>query len=414
MDVKEILKKVEEAPVPKVKKAAVAYSGGLDSTLGIEMLRRKYKAEAIVPICIDVGQGEDEIVEARRKAKLLDFEKDMILVDAKPEFVGEWLTKAIRANSDYNGYPVSTSMTRQLVARIVAVEGAKRGCDAVMEGSTGKGNDQYRMHNTFKLFAPHMEVLAFVRDFDLTRKEEEAICVEWGVPVKEQLTGGDDKTMWCRSIASGAIDLNQELPDDIWQWLTPPRKAPEKGETVTLRYVEGLPVELNGKETPLDELIAALNVIAGRNGVGYIDMFEDGIMDLKSREIYEAPAAHVILKLHRDLEQQCLPKEEIQFKKTVDAKWAYMTYHGEWYHPLKADLDAFIAQSQKVVNGSFRVDLYKGNIVVTSRESKTSLFTPEIRSIKSRGYDQRWAVNAAKIRGLPFEILSKRNQAMKG
>ena len=412
MDVQEILKKVEEAPVPKVKKAAVAYSGGLDSTLGIEMLRRKYKAEAIVAICVDVGQGEDEIIEARRKAKLLDFEKDLVMVDAKAEFVGEWLTKAIRANSDYNGYPVSTSMTRQLVARIVAVEGAQRGCDAVMEGSTGKGNDQYRMHNTFKLFAPHMEVLAFVRDFDLTRKEEEALCVEWGVPVKEQLTGGDDKTMWCRSIASGAIDLNQELPDDIWQWLVPPRKAPDKGETVTLRYVEGIPVELNGQETPLDELIAALNVIAGRNGVGYIDMFEDGIMDLKSREIYEAPAAHVILKLHRDLEQQCLPKEEIQFKKTVDAKWAYMTYHGEWYHPLKADLDAFIAQSQKVVNGSFRVDLYKGNIVITSRESKTSLFTPEIRSIKSRGYDQRWAVNAAKIRGLPFEILAKRRQVM--
>ena len=412
MDIKAILQKVEEAPVPVVKKAAVAYSGGLDSTLGIEMLRRKYKAEAIVPICVDIGQGEDEIVEARRKAKLLDFEKDLVMVDAKAEFVGEWLTKAIRANSDYNGYPVSTSMTRQLVARIVAVEGAQRGCDAVMEGSTGKGNDQYRMHNTFKLFAPHMEVLAFVRDFDLTRKEEEALCVEWGVPVKEQLTGGDDKTMWCRSIASGAIDLNQELPDDIWQWLVPPRKASDKGETVTLRYVEGVPVELNGKETPLDELIAALNVIAGRNGVGYIDMFEDGIMDLKSREIYEAPAAHVILKLHRDLEQQCLPKEEIQFKKTVDAKWAYMTYHGEWYHPLKADLDAFIAQSQKVVNGSFRVDLYKGNIVITSRESKTSLFTPEIRSIKSRGYDQRWAVNAAKIRGLPFEILAKRRQVM--
>jgi argininosuccinate synthase len=413
MDIKEILKRVEQAEVPKVTKVAVAYSGGLDSTLAIEMLRRKYKAQAIVPICVDVGQGEDEIVEARRKAKLLDFERDLVLVDAKPEFVNEWLTKAIRANSDYNGYPVSTSMTRQLVARIVAVEGAKRGCDAVMEGSTGKGNDQYRMHNTFKLFAPHMEVLAFVRDFDLTRKEEEAICVEWGVPVKEQLTGGDDKTMWCRSIASGAIDLNQELPDDIWQWLVPPRKASDKGETITLRYVEGIPVELNGKATPLDELISQLNVIAGRNGVGYIDMFEDGIMDLKSREIYEAPAAHVILKLHRDLEQQCLPKEEIQFKKMVDAKWAYMTYHGEWYHPLKADLDAFIAQSQKPVNGTFKVDLYKGSIVITSRESRTSLFSPEIRSIKTRGYDQRWAVNAARIRGLPFEILSKRNQAMK-
>ena len=414
MDIKAILKKVEEAEVPKVKKVAVAYSGGLDSTLGIEMIRRKYKAEGLVAICVDIGQGEDEIIEARRKAKLLNFEQDMILIDAKDEFTNEWLTKAIRANADYNGYPVSTSMTRQLIARKVAEFALEQGCDAICEGSTGKGNDQYRMHNTFKLFAPHMEVLAFVRDFDLTRQEEEAICVEWGVPVKEQLTGGDDKTMWCRSIASGAIDLNQELPDHIWQWLVPPRKASDKGDTVTLRYVEGIPVELNGKETPLDELIAQLNTIAGRNGVGYIDMFEDGIMDLKSREIYEAPAAHVILKLHRDLEQQCLPKEEIQFKKTVDAKWAYMTYHGEWYHPLKADLDAFIAQSQKVVNGTFKADLYKGNIVITSRESKTSLFTPEIRSIKSRGFDQRWAVNAAKIRGLPFEILGKRRQAMKG
>jgi len=410
MDIQQILEKVEKAPVPPVKKVAVAYSGGLDSTLAIEMLRRKYKAQEIVPISVDVGQGEDEIAEARRKARIMNFE--MVLVDAKKEFAEEWLPKAIRANSDYNGYPVSTSMTRQLVARIVAVEGAKRGCDAVMEGSTGKGNDQYRMHNTFKLFAPQMEVLAFVRDFDLTRKEEEAICEAWKVPTYEQITGGDDKTLWCRSIASGAIDLNQELPKDIWQWLVPPRQAPDAGDEVALRFVEGIPVEMNGKEVPLDALIAELNVIAGRNGIGYIDMFEDGIMDLKSREIYEAPAAHVILKLHRDLEQQCLPKEEIQFKKMVDAKWAYMVYHGEWYHPLKDDLDAFIAQSQKPVNGAFRVELYKGNIVITSRESRTSLFSPEIRSIKARGFDQRWSLNAAKIRGLPFEILAKRRQAM--
>ena len=406
MDIKQILEKVEKAEVPKVSKVAVAYSGGLDSTLAIEMLRRKYNVQEIVPVCVDVGQGEDEIVEARRKAKLMNF--DFILLDAKPEFVSEWLPRAIRANSDYNGYPVSTSMTRQLVARIVAQEGAKNGCDAVMEGSTGKGNDQYRMHNTFKLFAPQMEVLAYVRDFDLTRSEEEMLCTEWKVPVREQMTGGDDKTLWCRSIASGAVDLNQELPEDIWQWLVPPRKASDAGDEISVRYVKGVPVELNGKALPLDELISKLNVIAGRNGVGYIDMFEDGIMDLKSREIYEAPAAHVILKLHRDLEQQCLPKEEIQFKKMIDAKWAYMVYHGEWYHPLKNDLDAFIAESQKPVNGLFKVALYKGNIVITSRESKTSLFTPEIRSIKSRGFDQRWSVSAAKIRGLPFEILAKR------
>ena len=410
MDVKAIIEKIEAAPAPTVRKAAIAYSGGLDSSLGIELLRRKYQAQEIVAITVDVGQGEEEIRTSKEKAKVLKIEP--ILIDATKEFTEDWLVKAIRANSDYNGYPVSTSMTRQLVARIVAVEAAKRGCDAVMEGSTGKGNDQYRMHNVFKMFAPELEILVPVRDFDLTRSEEEALCREWGVPVTETITGGDDKTMWCRSIASGAIDLNQEIPREVWMWLAPPEDAPDKAQEVSLEFERGVPVALNGKRLALGTLIPELNVIGGRNGVGKIDMFEDGIMDLKSREIYEAPAAQIVLKLHRDLEQQCLMKEEIQFKKMIDAKWAYMTYHGEWYHPLKRSLDAYIEASQEVVNGSFTVALYKGNIDIRRRESRTSLFSPEIRSIKARGFDQRWCTNAAKIRGLPFEILAKRKKVM--
>jgi argininosuccinate synthase len=410
MDVKAIIEKIEAAPAPTVRKAAIAYSGGLDSSLGIELLRRKYQAQEIVAITVDVGQGEEEIRTSKEKAKVLKIEP--ILIDATKEFTEDWLVKAIRANSDYNGYPVSTSMTRQLVARIVAVEAAKRGCDAVMEGSTGKGNDQYRMHNVFKMFAPELEILVPVRDFDLTRSEEEALCREWGVPVTETITGGDDKTMWCRSIASGAIDLNQEIPREVWMWLAPPEDAPDKAQEVSLEFERGVPVALNGKRLALGTLIPELNVIGGRNGVGKIDMFEDGIMDLKSREIYEAPAAQIVLKLHRDLEQQCLMKEEIQFKKMIDAKWAYMTYHGEWYHPLKRSLDAYIEASQEVVNGSFTVALYKGNIDIRRRESRTSLFSPEIRSIKARGFDQRWCTNAAKIRGLPFEILAKRKKLM--
>jgi len=412
MDAKAIIEKIEAASAPTVRKAAIAYSGGLDSSLGIELLRRKYKAQEIVAITVDVGQGEEEIRVSQEKAKVLKIQP--LLIDATKEFTEDWLVKAIRANSDYNGYPVSTSMTRQLVARIVAVEAAKRGCDAVMEGSTGKGNDQYRMHNVFKMFAPELEILVPVRDFDLTRSEEEVLCREWGVPVTETITGGDDKTMWCRSIASGAIDLNQEIPRDVWMWLVPPQEAPDKPEELSVEFEKGVPVALNGKRLPLGKLIPEVNVIGGRNGVGKIDMFEDGIMDLKSREIYEAPAAHIILKLHRDLEQQCLTKEEIQFKKMIDAKWAYMTYHGEWYHPLKASLDAYIEASQGVVNGSFTVALYKGNIDIRQRESKTSLFSPEIRSIKARGFDQRWCSNAAKVRGLPFEILAKRKKLMGG
>ncbi len=406
MDIKKILKKIEETEVPKVKKVAVAYSGGLDSALSIELLRRKYKAREILPVTIDIGQGEEEIRESRRKARALKIKP--LFFDLLNEFTEIWIARALQANSDYLGYPVSTSMTRQIVARKVAEVARREGCDAILEGSSGKGNDQYRMHNVFKMFAPNLKVLVPVRDFDLTRLEEEELCRAWGVPVTEMITGGDDKTMWCRSIASGAIDLNQPLPDDIWMWYRPPEKAPDRPTLITLEFEDGVPVKMNGKRRSLGEIIPELNVIGGRHAIGKLDLFEDGIMDLKSREIYEAPAATILLKLHRDLEQFCLTKDEVQFKRGIDQKWAYLIYHGMAYHPLRYDLDAFIEQSQKVVNGEYQIKLYKGNIDIVHRDSKTSLFSPEIRSIKTSGFDQRRCADAAFIRGLPFEILARR------
>ncbi len=406
MDIKRILKKIRETKTSKVNKVAVAYSGGLDSSLAIELLRRKYKAKEILPVTIDVGQGEEEVLESRRKAKVLKIKP--LFFDLRKEFTEVWIARAIQANSDYLGYPVSTSMTRQIVARKVAEVALAEGCDAILEGSSGKGNDQYRMHNVFKMFAPNLKILVPVRDFDLTRLEEEQLCKEWDVPVTEMITGGDDKTMWCRSIASGAIDLNQPLPDDIWVWYRPPEKAPDEPAFITLEFEKGIPVKLNGRRKPLGEIIPELNAAGGSHAIGKIDMFEDGIMDLKSREIYEAPAATIILKLHRDLEQFCLTKDEIQFKRGIDQKWSYMIYHGMAYHPLRYDLDAFIETSQKVVNGKYKVKLYKGNMEIVRRESETSLFSPEIRSIKATGFDQRRCADAAFIRGLPYEILAKR------
>ncbi|HUL30041.1 MAG TPA: argininosuccinate synthase [Thermodesulfobacteriota bacterium] len=408
MDIREILRKVEKTEVPQVNYVAVAYSGGLDSSLAIELLRRKYKAKKILPVTIDVGQGEEEVLEGKRKAKALKIKP--LFFDLRKEFTDVWIARAIQSNSDYLGYPVSTSMTRQIVAKKVAQVALAKGCDAILEGSSGKGNDQYRMHNVFKMFAPNLRILVPVRDFDLTRLEEEELCKRWGVPVTEMITGGDDKTMWCRSIASGAIDLNQPLPDDIWMWYQPPEKAPDRPALLTLEFEKGIPAKLNGKRRSLGEMIPELNTIGGAHAIGRIDMFEDGIMDLKSREIYEAPAATIILKLHRDLEQFCMTKDEVQFKKGIDQKWAYLVYHGMAYHPLKYDLDAFIETSQKVVNGKYRIKLYKGNIEIVHRESRTSLFTPEIRSIKATGFDQRRCGDAAFIRGLPFEILAKRKK----
>ncbi|MBN1834224.1 MAG: argininosuccinate synthase [Spirochaetales bacterium] len=405
--IRETLAKIEGTPMPQVRHCAVAYSGGLDSTLGIELLRRIYRAERITAINVDVGQGEAEMAMARRRSAALGIEP--LRVDARALFASEWLAPAIRANSNYWGYPVSTSMTRQLIAREVARLALELGCDSILEGSTGRGNDQFRMHNVFSLFAPGLSVLVPVRDFDLTRSEELELCRHWEVPVEEVISGGDDKTLWCRSIASGAVALNQEIPDHLWMWYVPPERAPEAARDVELEYEQGLPVRLDGEALPLAEIIERLNLLAGAHGIGRIDFFEDGIMGLKSREVYEAPAATVILSLKADLEGQCLTKEEREFKHLVDNRWASMVYHGEWFHPLKEELDAFVEASQRFVNGRLVARLYKGTVRIVERErSWSSLFCPEIRSIEASGFDQRWSRDAARIRGLPFEVLARR------
>ncbi len=405
------LSKLENTVVEPKKKVAVAFSGGLDSTLCIVLAKQKYGADEVVPITVDVGQGEEEIQSGFDKAKQLGI--DPYLLNFKDEFTTEWLTKAIKANSDYCGYPVSTSMTRQLIAAKVAEKAAELGCDAVMEGSSGKGNDQYRMHNVFKIFAPELDILVPVRDFDLTRDEELALCEHYGVPVTELIAGGDDKTLWCRSIASGGIGLETEIPDEVWMWYVPPTKAAETPTTVSITFEKGLPVALDGQAMELPALISKLNEIGGANAIGKIDIFEDGIMDLKSREIYEAPGAHIILKVHKDIESATLTKQQRKFKSMVDDQWGTLVYHGEWYQPLKSDLDAFVDSTQETVSGTWTIQLYKGNIDILKRDSAASLFRPEIRSIASTGFNQQLCGPAAIIRGLPFEVLALRDESMK-
>jgi argininosuccinate synthase len=405
------LKKLEATSVEPKKKIAVAFSGGLDSTLCIVLAKEKYGAEEVVPITVDVGQGEDEIQSGFDKAKQLGI--DPYLLDFKDEFTTEWLTKAIKANSDYCGYPVSTSMTRQLIAAKVAEKAAELGCDAVMEGSSGKGNDQYRMHNVFKIFAPELDILVPVRDFDLTRDEELALCEHYGVPVTELIAGGDDKTLWCRSIASGGIGLDTEIPDEVWMWYVPPTKASDTPATVSITFEKGIPVALDGEAMELPDLIAKLNELGGAHGIGKIDIFEDGIMDLKSREIYEAPGAKIILFVHKDLETATLTKQQLKFKKMVDDQWGTLVYHGEWYQPLKSDLDAFVDNTQETVSGTWTIQLFKGNIDILKRDSAASLFRPEIRSIASTGFNQQLCGPAAVIRGLPFEVLALRDESVK-
>jgi len=402
-----LLEKIDATPVKTAKKVALAYSGGLDSTLCAVLAKEKYHVEELIPITVDVGQGQDEMDAAIQKAKLLGITP--IVIDARDEFAGTWLAKAIQANSNYEGYPVSTSMTRQLIASKIAALALKLGCDAIMEGSSGKGNDQYRMHNVFKLFAPQLEVLVPVRDFDLTRGEEEELSKELGIPITEVMQGGDDKTMWCRSLASGAVGLNQPIPDHAWLWWKPPAKVASEPGQVSIIFEQGVPVALDGVELPLPQIVSTLNVIAGSHGIGKIDIFEDGIMGLKSRELYEAPAAAVLLKLHHDLEQFCLTKEELDVKALVDQKWGYLVYHGFWFSPLKEALDGFIGSTQAHLNGTETATLFHGSIDITARQSPESLFFPEIRGLQSRSFNQQLCGPAAQIAGLPWEVLAKRN-----
>jgi len=398
---------------PQVKKCAVAYSGGLDSALALKLLPEHYGCEEVLAVTVNVGLTDEEIEMCKSKAELLGVPWHFI--NAEEEFVSECLTRAIRANSSYEGYPVATSMTRQLIARKVAEFAVQQGCDSICEGSTGKGNDQFRMHNVFSLFAPDLTVIVPVRDFDFTREEEKELSDHYGIPYKAGI--GDDLTMWCRSIGSGEVsNLQMRIPQDEFIWYKYPENACDEPHEMEIEFENGLPVKCDGK-TDLAQIIHYLNDLGGAHGIGKIDMFEDGIIGLKSREVYEAPAAKIVLTLHQDLEQLCLTKEQIQFKPLVERQWAYMVYHGGWYHPIKQDCDAFIQSSQWAVNGRLKVALYKGNIDIIERESDSRLFRPELRAIVERPKEpgevriewrQPESGPAVKIHGFQYQILGHR------
>ncbi len=394
--------------LPQCKKVAVAYSGGLDSALALKLLPEYYGAEEVLAVTCNVGLTEQELEEARSKAELCGV--PWHLIECTDEFVNDFITRAIYANSSYEGYPVATSMTRQLIARRVAEFAVAQGCDAICEGSTGKGNDQYRMNNVFSMFAPDLKVIVPVRDFNFTRAQEKELSAQYGIPFKPGI--GDDLTMWCRSIGSGEVDnLQMRIAQEDYIWWKYPENAPDKPTELEIEFVEGLPVRAaSDAETVsgLKDIIHYLNQVGGENSIGKIDMFEDGMIGLKSREVYEAPAATIILTLHRDLEQLCLTKEQIQFKPQVERQWAYMVYHGGWYHPVTEDCAAFCANSQWAVNGKYRVLLYKGSLDILSRESSTGLFAPDLRSLATAGWDQRESGPATKIHAMQYKILAKR------
>jgi argininosuccinate synthase len=377
----------------------LAYSGGLDTSICIPILKERYDYDRVVTVAVNVGQRDEEIDVATKKGK--KFADKHYTIDAREKFVREHIFPAIRANGSYEGYPMGTSLARPLIAEEVVKVAHKEGATAVAHGCTGKGNDQLRFDVVIR--AAGLEVVAPIRDLNLTRDWE----IEYArdhkipVPVKKEKPWSMDENCWSRSIEGGLLeDPSYHPPEEIYLWTVSAQKAPATPEKCTIEFRNGIPVGLNGKNIPGYELIQDLNKRAGKHGIGRNDMIEDRILGLKARENYEHPAATVILTAHRDLEALVLTRQELAFKRMVDDKWSELAYKGLVYEPLYSALNAFINTTQERVNGSVDLELYKGMVRVLGRSSPDAIYSSDLVSFDSSSIDQCHAIGVSHYFGL--------------
>jgi argininosuccinate synthase len=360
------------------KKVVLAYSGGLDTSVCVKWLEQQ-GAEPYT-LYLDLGQGEpSEDV----KAKALEIgATDAFVRDARAEFAREYVAPAIKANSLYGGkYPLFTALGRPLIAKKLVEAAREVGATHIAHGSTGKGNDQVRFDVTTASIAPDLTVVAPVRDWNMSRPEEMAYAEEHGIPVPttKESPYSVDENLWGRSIEAGPLeDPDYEPTEDVFALTTSPENAPDEPQYVELGFERGLPTTLDGEELPLVDLISELGALAGANAVGRIDMVEDRLVGIKSREIYEAPAALAIIAAHRELETLTLTRDVLRFKTTVEQRYAELTYEGLWFTPLKSALDAFVVETQKTVTGTVRLKLYKGNSTIVGRKAPNALYSEDL------------------------------------
>jgi argininosuccinate synthase len=377
-----------EADPEQVHRVLLLYSGGLDTSVMLKWIQDRYHAD-VVCLTVNLGQpGEDYAViegKARRLGAL-----ECHVVDAREEFARDFLAPAIRANAIYGGgYPLFTALGRPLIAKL-AVEYARRcGCDTVAHGCTGKGNDQVRIEATVATLGPELRVIAPVRSWQMGREEEIAYAREHGIPVKggtEVVPYSIDDNLWGRSSEGRWIeDLGHAPDDDVFQLVTPPERAPDEAEVVRIGFERGVPVALNGERLDLVELIERAALLGARHGVGIVDHVEDRIVGLKVRDIYEAPAAALILPAHEELERLVGTIHQNQFKPHLDRQWAYLVYAGLWWEPLRGDLDAYMDAVNERVTGTVGLKLYKGHARVVTRESPHAVYDAHLASFSESG-----------------------------
>jgi argininosuccinate synthase len=380
--------------------------------VSIIWLQEKYNVD-VYTVTVDVGQGGD-FKTVEDMAYKLGVVKHFF-IDAKRDFVENYVFPSIKANGLYEGkYPLSSALSRPLIAKNVVEVAEEVKADAVAHGCTGKGNDQVRIETTIKALNPNLKVLAPVREWGLDREFELEYAKKHGIPFSREKIYSVDQNLWGRSIECGPLeDIELEPPSDVFKWTVDPEKAPDRAEYVTIGFENGVPTSLNGETLDGVTLLTRLNEIAGRNAVGRIDHIEDRVVGIKTREVYECPAAVCILEAHKDLEKLVLTPSQLNFKELVDRQWSFLVYAGMWYEPLKQDLEEFINSSQRFVEGWVKLKLYKGGLRVVSRMSKYSLYSKDLAtySVKSI-FNQSAAPGFIEIWSLPLRTahIARRNR----
>lgn len=367
----------------------------------------------VFAVLVNVGQEEE--LDALREKALKVGAKEAFVVDAVQEFLTDFVEPSIKANARYEGkYPLFTALSRPLIARHLVRIAREVGADTVAHGSTGKGNDQVRFEVSIAALAPELEVIAPIRDWKLTRDKAVDYALEKQIPVAitKESPYSIDENIWGRSVECGPIeDLEKEPPEDAFKLTSTPLAAPEIPEYITIGFEKGVPVSLNGERKSLEELIRSLTLIAGKHGVGRIDMIESRLVGIKSREIYEVPAAEVILTAHEDLESLTLERDTYHYKKKVEQDISELIYYGKWYSPLLESLFAFVDKTQETVSGEVTLKLYKGRAVPVARKSEKSLYIEELATYEKKDEftheDARGFVN---IWGLPLKIYAQVNR----
>ena len=380
-----------EADAEQVRRVLLLYSGGLDTSVMLKWIQDSYEAE-VVCLTVNLGQPGEDYEVVREKALHLGA-LECHVVDAREEFAHEYLTRAIKANALYGGgYPLFTALGRPLIAKLAVDYARQSGCDTIAHGCTGKGNDQVRIEATIATLAPELKVIAPVRTWQMGREEEIAYAHEHGIPIKSsQGTEGGapysiDDNLWGRSSEGRWIEDLAHAPDeDVFQLVTPPEHAPGEPQTVTIEFERGVPVALDGERLGLVELVERCAEIGARHGVGIVDHIEDRIVGLKVRDIYEVPAAAILLPAHQELEHLVCTIHQNQFKPQLDRQWAYLVYAGLWWEPLRGDLDAYMDSVNEQATGTIGVKLYKGHARVVTRSSPNAVYDASLASFAESG-----------------------------